>query len=387
MRLKPSTAALLVTGLAFFTDMLLYYLLVPLLPRYAAELHLSQMKVGLLFGSYAVALLAATLPVGRFTDRFGRRPVMLIGLLGLGATTLLFAFAKAYWLLVLARALQGVAGAATWLPGMALLADRFEPEKRGQAMGLAFAAANVGVLLGPPVSGFLDQHAGPKAPFLVGAAIVLLDAAGRAFLLKDDARQAGAPIPWRALLANPMIRAIAGAMILASGLWALLESTLPLHLDRMLHLGPAAIGICFAAAALSHTIASPILGRVSDKAGRVKVIRAGLGLCLVALPLPVFMPGMGAVISAMIFLGATASFVMAPCGPGVAEAIEQTGRSDFGSGFAVLNIAYAVGMVVGPFLGSALVEAAGIRVAFVVLAVGYAAYGFALRPKGNLGYT
>lgn len=383
MRLKPSTAALFVVGLAFFTDMLLYYLLVPLLPRYAAELHLSQMKVGLLFGSYAVALLAATLPVGRFTDRFGRRPVMLIGLLGLGATTLLFAFAKAYWLLVLARALQGVAGAATWLPGMALLADHFAPEKRGQAMGLAFAAANVGVLLGPPVSGFLDQHAGPKAPFLVGAGIVLLDAAGRAFLLKDDAHQASGPIPWRALLANPLIRAIAGAMILASGLWALLESTLPLRLDHELHLGPAAIGLCFAAAALSHTLASPVMGRISDRIGRVKVIRRGLVLCLVALPLPVFMPGIASVILAMVLLGVAASFVMAPCGPGVADAIEAEGRSDFGSGFAVLNIAYAVGMVAGPFLGSALVELAGIRVAFVVLAAGYAAYGIALRPRPN----
>ncbi len=381
MRLKPSTAALSVTALAFFTDMLLYYLLVPLLPRYAAELHLSQMKVGLLFGSYAVALLAATLPVGRFTDRYGRRPVMLIGLLGLGATTLLFAFAKSYGLLVLARALQGVAGAATWLPGMALLADHFAPEKRGQAMGLAFAAANVGVLLGPPVSGFLDQHAGPKAPFLVGAAIVLVDATGRALLLKDDAHAARGPIPWRALLANPLIRAITGAMILASGLWALLESTLPLHLDRALHLGPASIGICFAAAALSHTVASPLMGRISDRIGRVKVIRVGLLLCLLALPMPVFMPGYASVIAAMIVVGATASFVMAPCGPGVADAIESEGRADFGSGFAVLNIAYAVGMVAGPFLGSALVEATGIRAAFVILALGYAGYGFTLRGR------
>ncbi|HET6330790.1 MAG TPA: MFS transporter [Holophagaceae bacterium] len=379
MRLKPSTAALAVTGLAFFTDMLLYYLLVPLLPRYAAELHLSQMRVGILFGSYAVALLAATLPVGRLTDKHGRRSVMLIGLLGLGATTVLFAFTKAYWLLVLARALQGVAGAATWLPGMALLADHFGPEERGRAMGLAFAAANVGALMGPPLSGFLDQRAGPRAPFLVGAALVLLDAAGRAFLLKDGERAPSGPIPWRALLAHPLIRAFTGAMVLASGLWALIESTLPLHLSGKLGLGPAAIGLCFAAAALSHTCASPLLGRLSDRIGRVKVLRIGLALCLVALPLPVFMPGMGTVIAALVLLGATASFVMAPCGPAVADAVESLGRTDYGSGFALLNIAYAVGMVVGPFAGSALVELCGIRLAFVVLVLGYASYGMVLR--------
>ena len=379
MKLKPATAALAVTGLAFFTDMLLYYLLVPLLPRYAAELHLSQMRVGLLFGSYAVALLAATLPVGRLTDRHGRRAVMLVGLLGLGATTLLFAFAKAYWLLVLARALQGAAGAATWLPGMALLADHFGPEERGKAMGLAFAAANVGVLLGPPVSGFLDQHAGPRAPFLAGAGLVLVDAAGRAFLLKEGERASMGPIPWRALLEHRLIRAFVGAMILASGLWALIESTLPLHLNGRLGLGPAAIGTCFAAAALSQTCASPLMGRLSDRLGRVKVIRTGLFLCLLTLPLPVFMPGIWTVGAAMVLLGATASFVMAPCGPGVADAVQALGRTDYGSGFALLNIAYAVGMVAGPFAGSALVQGFGIRIAFVILALGYGAYGIALR--------
>lgn len=382
LKLKPSTAALAVTGLAFFTDMLLYYLLVPLLPRYAAELHLSQMRVGLLFGSYAVALLAATLPVGRLTDRYGRRSVMLAGLAGLGATTLLFAFAKAYWLLVLARALQGVAGAATWLPGMALLADHFGPEERGKAMGLAFAAANVGALMGPPVSGFLDQHAGPRTPFLVGIGLVVLDAAGRAFLLPEGERTPSGPIPWRALLTHPLIRAFTGAMVLASGLWALIESTLPLHLSGKLGLGPAAIGLCFAIAALSHTLASPLMGRLSDRIGRVKVLRIGLALCLLALPLPVFMPGIWSVGAALVLLGATASFVMAPCGPAIADAVESMGRTDYGSGFALLNIAYAVGMVVGPFAGSALVQGFGIRTAFVILALGYGAYGFLLpRPK------
>ena len=95
-------AALLVTALAFHVDMLLYYLLVPLLPRYARELDLNPMKVGILFGSYAVALLLATFPVAILTDRYGRRAPMLWGLAGLAATTLVFAMSKQYWLLVLA---------------------------------------------------------------------------------------------------------------------------------------------------------------------------------------------------------------------------------------------------------------------------------------------
>ena len=85
------TAALLVTALAFHVDTLLYYLLVPLLPRYARDLGLNPLKVGILFGSYAVALLLATLPVALLTDRYGRRAPMLWGLAGLLATTFVFA--------------------------------------------------------------------------------------------------------------------------------------------------------------------------------------------------------------------------------------------------------------------------------------------------------
>ncbi|HTL98737.1 MAG TPA: MFS transporter [Holophagaceae bacterium] len=381
MRLKPSTTALAVIGLAFFTDTLLYYLLVPLLPRYAAALRLGQMQVGLLFGSYALALVAATLPAARATARKGRRALMLAGLLGLAASTLVFTFAHAFWLLLLARTLQGVAGAATWVSGMTLLADHFGSESRGEAMGTAFAMANLGALLGPPLAGFLDQHAGPKAPFLLGISLVLMDAAARAFLLKDPPRHPEPPVPWRALLAQPLIRAFAGAMILASGLWALVESTLPLHLDRKLGLGPTAIGLCFAAGVLSHTVCSPQMGRLSDRIGRVKVLRIGLILCLFVLPLPVFMPNAWAVGGTMLLLGIASSFVMAPCGPGMADAVQAMGRTDYASGFAVLNLAYAGGMMAGPFIGSALVEGIGIRAAFVVLAAGYAGYGFTLRER------
>ena len=381
MRLKPSTAALAVIGLAFFTDMVLYYLLVPLLPRYAADLHLNQMQVGALFGSYALTLLASTLPVARITDRRGRRPVMLAGLLGLGAATLLFAYAKGFWPLLLARSLQGISAAATWVPGMALLADYFDAESRGKAMGTVFAMANLGGLLGPSLSGFLDQHAGPRAPFFVGAALVLLDAAARAFLLEDPPRHPEPAIPWRVLIAQPLIRTFVLAMVLASGLWALLESMLPLHLHGSLGLGPAAIGYCFTAAVLSHTLCSPQMGKLSDRIGRVRVLRLGLLISLVVLPLPVLVPGLWPTVAALVLLGAVSSFVMAPCGPGVADAVQAMGRTDYASAFALLNIAYAIGMVAGPFAGSALVEACGIRVAFALVAAAFGAFGFTLREE------
>ncbi|WP_306589976.1 MFS transporter [Geothrix sp. 21YS21S-4] len=373
-RLAPSTAALLVTALAFHVDMLLYYLLVPLLPRYARALDLNPMQVGILFGSYAVALLLATFPVAVLTDRYGRRTPMLWGLAGLGVTTLVFAVSTHYWLLVVARFLQGAAGAATWLPGMALLADHFPSESRGKAMGTAFAAANLGVLIGPPLSGFLDQHAGPSAPFLVGAALVALDAAGRAFLLPAGETERGERLPFRQLLANPVVRLFAGAMAMGSGLWALLESTLPLDLDARLGLSAAGIGLCFAASALTHTLTSPLMGRLSDRIGRVKVLRMGLVLVCVLLPLAVVMPRPWMVVLVMMGLGSAASFVMSPCSPAVADQVEREGSQSFASAFSILNLAYSVGLMAGPLVGGALVQALGLRVALALSALAFAAF-------------
>ncbi len=378
---RPSakTSALLVVGLAFFTDMFLYYLLVPLLPIYARALHLGQMRVGFLFGSYAIALLAVTLPLGALADRVGRRRPMLLGLFGLGATTLLFVFAKSYWLLVLARALQGAAGAATWIPGLALLADHFSSGERGRAMGTVFACANLGVLLGPPIAGFLTQSFGPSSPFLLGVGLVLLDAAGRAFFLKEIPMSGGERISPKVLVGNRSILVFSGALALGALLWSVMESTLPLHMDSVLHFSPSQIGLCFAAAAATHTVTSPLMGHLSDRIGRKKVLIMGLLMAVVIIPLPVFFRHPWLVVASMMALGSTASFIMSPSSPAVADAVEKTGSASFASAFSILNIAYAVGMMVGPLVGSALVQGIGLQAALMVVGLGFGAYIFAAK--------
>ncbi len=216
------------------------------------------MEVGVLFGAYASAILAGTWPLGRLADRIGRRKPFLWGLVGLAATTVLFAFASSYPLLLLARVLQGLAAAATWTSGLALLAEGFPSERRGQAMATAFAAANIGVLLGPPISGFLMESFGPRSPFLLAAGLALADAAARVGFLRDAEPPPGARVGLSGLLANATVRTFAGAMALGASLWAILESTLPLHLDATLGMRASEIGILFAAAALdAHAHLAP----------------------------------------------------------------------------------------------------------------------------------
>lgn len=379
MRLAPRHAAVAVTSLAFFVDTLLYCLLVPLLPRYAATMGLGPWKVGLLFGCYAVALLLATFPIARIADRHGRRAPMLWGLVGLAFTTLAFAYSRNYMVLLLARSLQGVAGAATWLPGMALVADHWPREERGKAMGIAFAGANLGLLLGPPLSGFLDRQFGPLAPFHLGIALVILDALGRAFLLKDAEPVKEPPIPWKALLGNPVVRVFAGAMIVASGTWTLLESALPLDMDARLKLDPRAIGLLFGTMALAHALSSPLMGKLSDRIGRTRVLRIGLLLCLALLPLPALLPSAWTVAAAMAAFGLATSFVISPCSPAVADQVERMGSQSFASGFSILNVSYSCGMMLGPLAGGVLVQLLGLPASLLLVGLGMGTFLLGIR--------
>ncbi|MFN7986989.1 MAG: MFS transporter [Thermoanaerobaculia bacterium] len=377
-RTRPA-ALLLVVGLAFFTDSILYYLLVPLLPHYAKALDLSQMEVGVLVGAYAAAILGGTVPLGSLSDRVGRRKPFLWGLVGLGATTVLFAFSSSYPLLVLARVLQGLAAAATWTSGLALLAEGFPSDRRGQAMATAFAAANLGVLLGPPVSGFLTEAAGPRSPFLLVAGLALADAAARLLFLREAEPPAGPRVGLSGLLANAPVRTLAGAMALGAALWAVLESTLPLHLDAALGMSASGIGLLFAASAATHTLTSPLMGRLSDRVGRRRVLLAGFVLAALLVPLPAFLTTKASVAVAMGALGVTTSFVLSPVSPGLADAVEAMGSRSFGSVFSLVNVAYAAGMMGGPLIGSALVEAAGLRAALVATGAAFALYLVPLR--------
>ena len=122
-----------------------------------------------------------------------------------------------------------------------------------------------------------------------------------------------------------------------------------------------------------------MMGRLSDRIGRVRVLRIGLALAVVLLPLPVLLPSPWLVVLAMLGLGATASFIMSPCSPAVADQVERQGSQSFASAFSILNLAYSVGLMVGPLVGGAMVQALGLPVALGLSGLGFGAYLWATR--------
>src|SRR5918999_206275 len=168
-------AVLMVTA---FVDMVGLLMVLPLLPFYAKALGGSGFVVGLLVSSFAIAQLIASPFWGRFSDRYGRRPALLIGLTASAIAFVVFAYASSLWLLFISRIVQG-AGGGTVSVIQAYVADAVPPEDRAKGLGWLSAATNAGVALGP-LLGSLAMAGGRTTPGLVAAAEARSVSRGRA---------------------------------------------------------------------------------------------------------------------------------------------------------------------------------------------------------------
>lgn len=355
-------AAVAVTATALGVDMFLYGSIVPLLPAMPA-VHGSALTAGILFAVYAVALVGTTPFIGVWADRRGPRAPMLAGLVGLAAATVLFAWAmdvpgtKGLALLLLARAAQGTAAAASWTAGLSLLAATHEPDRRGRVMGLALSAVGLGILAGPAVSGLLSDAFGPRAPFLVVAVVVAGDALARILLVKPAAATA-ARTPYRVILRGPHVGLLISLTATGAAAIAFLEPLLPLHLDAH-GLGRSGIGLAFAGAALGGSLAAPVAGAFTDRVGASRVAATGALVTAAGFVLA----GRGSAawsITGLIVVGFGAQMILAPTLVLIGVLADHTRPAAYGAAYALYNLAYTGGLAVAPLAAGSAARTMGI---------------------------
>jgi multidrug resistance protein len=173
-----------------FVDMIGFAMVLPLLPFYLKNLHAQDWLVGLVISSFAFAQLAASPFIGRLSDRYGRRPMILGGLLLSAVAYVIFGFAHALWLFFLSRFVQGIGSGTTGVV-QAYVSDSIEPADRAKALGWVTAATSAGVMVGPLIGSFAFQF-GRSAPgyFAAGLCVANLISAGR--WLPESRRREGA---------------------------------------------------------------------------------------------------------------------------------------------------------------------------------------------------
>jgi len=166
---------LLVLMLVAFVDMMGLMIIWPLLPLYAKNLGATATVVGLLAASFPVAQLVASPVWGYVSDRYGRRPALLVGLGASAVAYIVFGFAHSVWLLFVSRFVQGLGGGTTGVV-QAYVADTMLPSERAKALGWLSAATSAGVLFGPGIGSFMN-HFGDAVPGVFASILVLINVA------------------------------------------------------------------------------------------------------------------------------------------------------------------------------------------------------------------
>ena len=166
---KPPASPLLPIFLIVAVDILGFTIILPLLPFYSERLGASPTAVGALVAIYAVCQLISGPILGQLSDRYGRRPVLLISQIGSLAGFITLAFASQLWIVFFARAVDG-ATAGNLTTAQAYISDVTRPEERAKSFAMIGVAFGFGFLVGPAISGYLAQF-GYQAPIFAACAL------------------------------------------------------------------------------------------------------------------------------------------------------------------------------------------------------------------------
>jgi len=356
---------LLLTSSIVLVESLFFSALSPLLPHYEDAFGLSKAQSGLLVAAYAAGGFCGGLPSGALVTRLGAKPTAIVGLALLSSLSVVFGFAGELWVLDLARFGQGVGSAFAWTGALTWLMAASRRERSGELIGIAMGAAIGGALLGPVLGG-IATFVGTRAAF-GGVAVIGLALAVWTWLTPSAPPEPRQPL--RALLGALREREIVSGiafLALPSLLFGVVGVLAPLRLDQ-LGMSELAISASFLVAAACEAGVSPALGTWSDRSGRLAPVRAGLVgsiICAAILPWPEGRWTLAAaVVVASVFFG---SFFV----PGTALLSDGAERAGIGQGlgFALLNLAWAPGHVVGSAAGGAIADTAGDALPYLLLA-------------------
>jgi len=311
-----------------FVDMIGFAIVFPLLPFYALRFNADVWLIGWLIAAFSVVQLASAPLWGRFSDRYGRRPAILLGLLTSAFAFVAFSVADSILMLFISRLVQGIGGGTTAVL-QAYVGDAFAPRDRAKALGWLSAATSAGVMIGPAI-GSLSFGLGPEYPGLIAAGLCFTsflfarqwlreprphdvpttDPNVPAKNLAAHERRARSSEPRRSIreavievLTHPGREVPRLIWIYAVGMLGFMSmaAVMPLFLESRFGVNEQTIGPFFVYIGfLSILMRAVVLGRAVDRFGETRVMRAGaisLAIGLFAIPLPTFLIGTAIIMS------------------------------------------------------------------------------------------
>ncbi len=373
-KVSPFLILCVMGGLAIFSSTMAKN---PVLPLFIRSLGVPVSTVGFIAAASTVVGIVVSLPAGVLSDIIGRRRVILIAAIVFATAPFFYLLVSLPWQLVLVRIYHGLATAILGPVAMAAVADTFE-KGRGERMGWYSSATMVGRFLAPFVGGALifgeDFHwvyiADGLAGVLVLVAAIRLPLATRAATsgreaLKRERGKVGQEI--MVVLRNPGILATSGIEAVQYFAFGCLETFLPIYLNERVGLSPFKIGLLFTVQILAATLTKPLMGRLSDRYGRVPMIAAGLALGGATTAVMLYSGNYLVLIALIGLFGLGLATVTASTSALVADLSREYSR---GGALGVLSSIMDIGHSTGPMVSGLLIGAYSYKTAFGVVGAG-----------------
>jgi DHA1 family multidrug resistance protein-like MFS transporter len=348
---------LLILAFSLLVVMLGYGLVIPIIPFYIEDMGAGGTELGLLVASYAVMRLICGPIWGSWSDRVGRKPLLMIGVLGYGLTMVLFGLATQLWQLFAARILSGVLSSATAPTTMAYIADSTSERDRGGGMGILGTAAGLGTIFGPAVGGLLAQGS-LSLPFFLAGGVSLLALILIALLLPESlpeaqrsASSAGeARLSVRALwagLSGPLGRLYALAFLMTGGLMLFFGIFGLYALDRFGY-GPEQVGVVFMVLGFVTILGQGALaGPLTKRYGEAHTLSAGFLAAAPALLLILLAEHYATVLVTVGLFGLITAVLV----PAVTALTSRMAVQSQGVTMGLSNSFISLGRIAGPLLG------------------------------------
>ena len=348
--------------LTVFIDLIGFGIVIPLSPFYAEHFGATGLMVGMLQASFSLMQFLFAPFWGRLSDRIGRRPVILVGLLGSAGSYLLFGLAESLTVLFIARILAGIAG-ANISTAQAYMADVTTPENRAKGMGMVGAAFGLGFIFGPAIGGALSVF-GPTVPPLFAGALSFANFVAACFILPES-RKPGAEARPRVSRLHALTEAVTRPglpqllliFFLVTGAFSCFEATFALFGERRFGFTPSNIGYVFAFVGVVLTaVQGGLVGRMAKRFGEPRLVpfaivalAAGLALVPLARSIPMLL-----VACALLAVGSGFN------NPSISSLISRISSADEQGG--ILGVSQSVSSlarIIGPFVGGAVYDRFG----------------------------
>ena len=358
---------LVIIFITVFIDLLGFGIIIPLLPFYAESFGASALTIGLLGTSFSLMQFVFSPIWGRWSDKVGRKPIILLGLMGSCLSYLTLALATSLPMLFVARIIGGIAGAN--IPtAQAYIADVTTPENRAKGMGMVGAAFGLGFIFGPAIGGLLSRIS-PSAPRGFASALCLSNFIAAWFLLPEsrrvsaDTKTLGRLEAFRHAMTKPALVLLLALYFLVTAAFSGFEATFALFSEARYGFTAASIGFLFAFIGVVLAVIQGVLvHRVVKRLGEPRVIpiaifciAVGVGLVPFAWSVPTLLVALGVLAVGMGFNNPSLTSMVSR----LSDPNDQGGMLGLASSLASL------GRVVGPAWGGFLYDSYGMTTPYL----------------------